>query len=84
MERKTFSEPRVRQALAGWTLLRADVTANSADDKALLKRFRLYGPPGIIFFDSRGQEIAAPRVIGFQKAEEFIATLAPLALPPAR
>lgn len=84
MERKTFSEPSVQQALSGWTLLRADVTANSADDKALLKRFRLYGPPGIIFFDSRGKEITAPRVIGFQKAEEFIAILASLTSPPTQ
>ena len=79
MERKTFAQPRVQQALAGWLLLRADVTANTADDKALLKRFNLYGPPGIIFFDKNGREITTPRIIGFQKAEEFITTLTPLA-----
>lgn len=78
MERKTFADPRVQQALAGWTLLRADVTANSADDKALLARFKLYGPPGIIFFDKTGQENATTRIVGFQKADEFLATLAPL------
>ena len=78
MERKTFADPRVQQALAGWTLLRADVTANSADDKALLARFSLYGPPGIIFFDKTGQENTTTRVVGFQKADEFLATLAPL------
>lgn len=79
MERKTFAQPQVQQALAGWLLLRADVTANTADDKALLKRFNLYGPPGIIFFDKNGREITTPRIIGFQKAEEFITTLTPLA-----
>ena len=79
MERKTFAQPQVQQALAGWLLLRADVTANTADDKALLKRFNLYGPPGIIFFDRNGREITAPRIIGFQKAEEFIAAITPLA-----
>ena len=78
MERKTFADPRVQQALAGWTLLRADVTANAADDKALLARFSLYGPPGIIFFDKTGQENTTTRVVGFQKADEFLATLAPL------
>ena len=79
MERKTFAQPQVQQALAGWLLLRADVSANTADDKALLKRFNLYGPPGIIFFDRNGREITTPRIIGFQKAEEFITTLSPLA-----
>ena len=75
MERFTFSDARVRQMLAGWTLLQADVTANSDEDKALLARFKLFGPPGIIFFDSRGKELGDVRVIGFQSAEQFQQTL---------
>ena len=74
MERYTFSDPRVRQQLAGWTLLKADVTANSKEDQALLARFQLFGPPGIIFFDSTGHERRA-RVIGYQKADDFLQTL---------
>lgn len=75
MERKTFSDPKVQQALAGWTLLRVDVTANNADDKALLARFKLFGPPGIIFFDRTGNEITSSRVVGFQSAEVFLSSL---------
>jgi len=75
MEHLTFSDVRVRQALAGWTLLQADVTANSDEDKALLARFNLFGPPGIIFFDSRGKELGNVRVVGFQSAEQFQRTL---------
>jgi thiol:disulfide interchange protein DsbD len=75
MERFTFSDARVRQTLTGWTLLQADVTANSDDDKALLARFKLFGPPGIIFFDSRGKERGDVRVVGFQSAEQFQKTL---------
>jgi len=56
-------------------LLQADVTANTAEDKALLKRFSLFGPPGIIFFDSQGKEIQGLRVIGYQPADRFLATL---------
>ena len=74
MERFTFSDPRVRQQLAGWTLLQADVTANSEADQALLARFKLFGPPGILFFDRNGEERKL-RVIGFQNAEKFLATL---------
>jgi thiol:disulfide interchange protein DsbD len=75
MERYTFSDPRVQQKLANTLLLQADVTANSDDDKALLKRFTLFGPPGIIFFDPNGKEIDRVRVVGFQDAEMFLKTL---------
>jgi thioredoxin:protein disulfide reductase len=76
MERFTFSDPGVQAKLDGFTLLKADVTANSADDKALLARFGLFGPPGIIFFDAKGQEIKNVRVVGFQNAERFLQSLA--------
>ncbi len=75
MERFTFSDPQVQARLSGMTLLRADVTANSANDKALLKRYRLFGPPGIIFFDAGGREIEGLRVIGYQSPEKFIKSL---------
>jgi thiol:disulfide interchange protein DsbD len=75
MERDTFSDPQVRARFAGMLVLQADVTGNSADDKALLKRFRLFGPPGIIFFDKGGQEIDGLRVIGYQPAGVFLKTL---------
>lgn len=75
MERFTFSDPRVRDKLAHWTLLQADVTANSDADKALLQRFKLFGPPGIIFFDQNGKEIDDARLVGFQNADEFLKTL---------
>ncbi len=75
MERYTFHDEKVRTRLAGLTLLQVDVTANNSDDKALLKRFRLFGPPGIIFFDKAGQQIQGLRVIGFQPADRFLKTL---------
>jgi thiol:disulfide interchange protein DsbD len=80
MERFTFSDPRVQQRLSGWLLLQADVTANSDNDKALLARFGLFGPPGILFFNNKGEELPDVRVIGYQRAEDFLATLAQL--PP--
>ena len=75
MERFTFSDPRVQARLAGMTLLRVDVTANTADDKVLLKRFRLFGPPGIVFFDANGREIENLRIVGYQSPEKFIRSL---------
>lgn len=72
MERYTFAKPEVQQALAGFRLLQADVTANHADDQALLKRFGLFGPPSILFFGRNGQEQRALRVVGFKDAPAFI------------
>jgi len=75
MESFTFSDPRVRAQLDGMLLLQADVTANSDADRALLKRFSLFGPPGTIFFDAQGREIRGLRVIGYQNPERFLRTL---------
>jgi thiol:disulfide interchange protein DsbD len=75
MEHYTFSDPRVKAKMEGMLLLQADVTANGAEDKTLLKRFSLFGPPGIIFFDAEGREIKGLRVIGYQNAERFLKTL---------
>ncbi|MDM4766776.1 protein-disulfide reductase DsbD [Pelomonas sp. SE-A7] len=76
MERYTFSDAQVRQRLAGALLLKADVTANSPADKELLKRFKLFGPPGTVFFDAMGREIREARLIGYQDAQRFQSTLA--------
>ncbi|MEK6246181.1 MAG: protein-disulfide reductase DsbD [Pseudomonadota bacterium] len=75
MEAFTFSDARVKPKLDAMLLLQADVTANTAEHKALLKRFSLFGPPGIIFFDAQGREIKGLRVIGYQNAERFLRTL---------
>jgi thiol:disulfide interchange protein DsbD len=73
MERYTFTDPSVQSALARAVLLRADVTADDAQDQALLKRLDIKGPPTIAFFGPDGQERAAFRVVGFMKADAFAA-----------
>jgi thiol:disulfide interchange protein DsbD len=75
MEHFTFSDPAVRKKLEGALLLQADVTANAGPHKTLMKRFGLFGPPGVLFFDSKGQERKEARVVGFQKAEAFVESL---------
>ncbi|ALK95384.1 protein-disulfide reductase [Massilia sp. WF1] len=78
MEKLTFVDPAVRARLANTVLLQVDVTANDADDRAMLKRFGLFGPPGIILFDRGGKEIQDGRVIGYQDSAKFLASLARL------
>ncbi len=75
MEAFTFTDAKVKAKLDGLMLLQADVTANTPEDKALLKRFSLFGPPGIVFFDRQGKEIQGLRVIGYQAADAFLANL---------
>ena len=75
MERFTFRDDQVKTRLAKLILLQADVTANDSVDSALLKRFGLFGPPGILFFKADGTEIRHARVIGFKPPAEFVAKL---------
>jgi thiol:disulfide interchange protein DsbD len=80
MERFTFSDEAVKAKLKPVLLLQADVTANSDADKALLKRYGLFGPPGILFFDARGNEVGDFRVTGYQDAAQFLKTLQDIGL----
>ena len=73
-EQFTFSDPRVKAKLEKFTLLKADVTKNSDDDKALQKAFTIYGPPAILFF-KEGKEVSELRLAGFKNADEFLAHL---------
>ncbi len=72
MEHFTFSDARVQEAFADFVLLQADVTPNDEQDKTLYKRFGIFGPPAIMFFDTNGQEQRAYRVVGFMSADDFL------------
>jgi thiol:disulfide interchange protein DsbD len=76
MEKYTFSVPEVQQDLAGFVLLKADVTANSEADQALFRRFGVYGPPTTAFFGTQGRECRAFRLVGYVKADDFRSHLA--------
>ncbi|ADE13076.1 protein-disulfide reductase DsbD [Sideroxydans lithotrophicus] len=75
MERFTFSDSTVQAKLKNAVLLQADVTANDADDKALLQRFQIFGPPATLFFDAAGKELSDFRVTGYQDAPQFLQSL---------
>jgi thiol:disulfide interchange protein DsbD len=75
MEAYTFSDAKVQQALQDFVVVQADVTEAGSEDMAMLQRFGLIGPPGIIFFGPDGQERSGNRVIGFQDAASFLQSL---------
>ncbi|RMH15801.1 MAG: protein-disulfide reductase DsbD [Gammaproteobacteria bacterium] len=71
LERETFSHPNVAKKLSNIRLVQADITANNEESKTLLKRYGLFGPPSILFFDRSGKEIRTMRLVGFLSPEEF-------------
>lgn len=73
MEHKVFTDPRIIKALEGSILVQADVTKNDEQDIALMKKFGLFGPPGILFFDTKKQEYRSFRVVGEMSADNFLA-----------
>ena len=70
-EKHTFTNPEVIMSMKKFSLIKADVTDNSINDKALLTAFNLFGPPAILFFDKKGRHLKQFDVIGFKNAEEF-------------
>ena len=75
MEKLTFTDPVVAGLMQEFVLVQADVTQNTEAHRALLRRFSLFGPPGIIFFNANGQERTLERVIGFKKPADFAPVL---------
>jgi thiol:disulfide interchange protein DsbD len=75
MEVNTFANPEVNEELQKFVLLQADVTKNSVDNQALLKRFGLFGPPGILIFDLNSEELKDQRVIGYVPPQRFVERL---------
>ena len=75
MEVNTFANPEVNQELQKFILIQADVTKNNPEHQALLKRFGLFGPPGILIFDLNSQELKDQRVIGYMPPQRFLERL---------
>lgn len=80
LERYTYADEEVQKNLAGFTLIKADVTDNNETDRALLKHFDLFGPPAILFFNTDAVEIKSHRLVGFIDAEQFVRHVRHLAL----
>ena len=75
LENITFKDEKVKNTLKPYLLLKADVTKNTKDDQELMKRFQVFGPPALIFFDKNGKELKSKRMIGYKNPKEFIQIL---------
>jgi thiol:disulfide interchange protein DsbD len=78
LEEVTFADPRVREKMSEFVLIRADVTKNGAKEKALSKKYGVFGPPAILFFNKDGKLMRAKTIIGFVEPDEFLAHLGTL------
>ncbi|WP_307190082.1 protein-disulfide reductase DsbD [Arcobacter sp. LA11] len=72
LEGITFKDPKVLAKLNEFTLIKADVTKNTDDDKAMQKRFSVVGPPALIFWDKDNKEIKSSQIVGYKNAEDFL------------
>ena len=72
LEHITYADPKVQAFLKDYTLLKVDVTANTKDDIELMKRFSIFGPPALVFFDKNGKEVKSKKIIGYKNPKEFI------------
>ena len=68
----TFKDPKVIQELSKYTLLKADVTKNDAEDKKLMEKFNIFGPPALIFWDADGKIDDSKKIIGYKPPKEFL------------
>jgi len=73
MEAAIFNHPEMQEQLGRFVLLRADVTANNAFDKELMRRFQVIAPPAVLFFDAHGEEIPQQRIVGELDRQQFLA-----------
>lgn len=71
----TFADPQVRAKMNEFVLVRADVTANGEQEKALSQKYGVFGPPAIIFFDANSHVLESKTLIGYMEPEEFLAHL---------
>jgi thiol:disulfide interchange protein DsbD len=76
MDKRVFAKPDVQGALTRFMVLRIDLSANTAEDQAIMKQFRVIAPPTILFFNSEGQEVSSQRIVGEMNSQEFIERIA--------
>ncbi len=78
LDEVTFADADVRKKLSDFVLIRADVTKNGENEKALSKKYGVFGPPAIIFFDKDLQPIESKTIIGYEDPKEFLGHLSSL------
>ncbi|WP_298628213.1 protein-disulfide reductase DsbD [uncultured Legionella sp.] len=75
MEATTFKDARVQEALSRFTVIKIDVTANNAENKAIMKEFKVVAPPTFIFFNAQGQQLNDSNLVGERSAKDFLHSL---------
>ena len=72
LETITYADPKVQEFLKDYLLLKVNVTANTKEDQALMKRFNIYGPPALVFFDKNGKMEKSKMIVGYKNPKDFM------------
>jgi len=72
LEEVTFSDMTVKEKLSSYVLIRADVTENGEQEKALSKKYGVFGPPALIFFDKELKVMSSKTIVGFIEPKPFV------------
>ncbi len=72
LEEVTFKDVKVKSKMSEFVLIQADLTENSQDNKELSKKYGVFGPPVIIFFDEASKVKKSKMIVGFIEADEFL------------
>lgn len=75
LEKVSFADADVKAKLTEFVLIQADLTANEQEQKDLSKKYGVFGPPVIIFFDEESRVIKSKTIVGFVEADEFLTHL---------
>ena len=75
MDSFVFTNPKVKQLMQEFVLLRVDVTQDTAESRALEKALGVVAPPTILFYDSEGKELKSARIVGEISANSLISHL---------
>ncbi|MCB1828531.1 MAG: thioredoxin fold domain-containing protein, partial [Coxiellaceae bacterium] len=75
MNKHTFTDPKVKELLDQFTVIKANVTHNNVAEKALLQHYNVIAPPTFVFIGKDGEELSHHRIVGEMSANEFAAHL---------
>ncbi|KPB54929.1 protein-disulfide reductase DsbD [Pseudomonas coronafaciens] len=75
IEHEVLPDPDIVAKLAGHSLIRFDMTDSTSEQRALLDRYKLFGPPALLFFAKNGEELSSVRIVGEIDAAGLIGRL---------
>ncbi len=71
LDEKTFTNPDVIKRLKDFTLIKIDVSDNTPEDIAMMRKYNVFGPPALIFYKDK-KELNSKQLVGYVSYDEFL------------